>query len=92
MLGLLLNRYVMGAIVMAAAAAAFLFWLKKHDAEIEERVIARVNQAAEELADAAFNARAPALQPGAALRLRENFCRDCRPLVSIDADGADLKR
>jgi hypothetical protein len=92
MLGLLLNRYVMGAIVMAAAAAAFLFWLKKHDDELEAKVIARVNQAAEELADAAFNARAPALQPGAALRLRENFCRDCRPELSSNADGADLKR
>jgi hypothetical protein len=90
--GLLLNRYAMGALVMAAVAAAFLVWLKKHDAEIEERVIARVNQAAEELADAAFNARAPALRPGAFARLRENYCHNCldvaprRPLK----DGAGV--
>jgi hypothetical protein len=75
--GLLLNRYAIGAIVMAAAAAAFLVWLKKHDAELEAKVIARVNQAAEELADAAFNARAPALRPGAFARLRANSCRNC---------------
>jgi Flp pilus assembly protein TadB len=77
MLGLLLNRYVMGAIVMAAAAAAFLFWLKKHDAELEAKVIARINQAAEELADAAVEARAPALRPGAFARLRQEHCSNC---------------
>jgi hypothetical protein len=75
--GLLLNRYAIGAIVMAAAAAAFLVWLKKHDDELEAKVIARVNQAAEELADAAFNARAPALRPGAFARLRATSCRNC---------------
>jgi uncharacterized membrane protein len=85
---LLFNRYAIGAIVMAAAAAAFLVWLKKHDDELEAKVIARVNQAAEELADAAFNARAPALRPGAFARLRANYCSDCRPELPGDADGA----
>jgi hypothetical protein len=75
--GLLFNRYAIGALIMAAAAAAFLVWLEKHDAELEAKVIARVNQAAEELADAAFNARAPALRPGAFARLRADHCRDC---------------
>ena len=88
-LALLGNRYVMGALVMAAAAAAFLFWLRKHDAELEGRVIARINQAAEELADEAVEARAPSLRPGAFARLRENFCSNCRPIVQSHADGVD---
>jgi hypothetical protein len=87
--GLLLNRYAIGAIVMAAAAAAFLVWLKKHDDELEAKVIARVNQAAEELADAAFNARAPALRPGAFARLRANHCFNCTAELPRTAHSHD---
>ena len=87
--GLLFNRYALGALVMAAAAVAFLHWLKKHDAEIEARVIASINQAAEELADEAVEARAPSLRPGAFARLRENYCSNCRPELQSHADGVD---
>jgi hypothetical protein len=86
---LLFNRYVMGAIVMAAAALAFLHWLKKHDAELEARVIARINSAAEELADAAVEARAPALRPGAFARLRQEHCSNCTANVPLYAERDD---
>jgi hypothetical protein len=42
-------------------------------------VIEQVNTSAEKLADKAVAARAPADKPGAAARMKRDFCRDCRP-------------
>jgi hypothetical protein len=73
--------YLWGGLI-AAAAVAFWFWLERHDEQVRAGVIAGINQATKELADEAVKARAPSLQPGAALRLRTYYCRDCETDVS----------
>lgn len=75
--GLLLNRYVMGAVGIAGALVTFRLWLAHHDHETAAKVLANVNIAAEKLAYDAVKARAPSLRPGAFARLRAESCGNC---------------
>lgn len=72
-----------GAILLGAITlyGAWHGWLWQHDNKIEAKakaeVVGSLNSSAEKLGHEAVKARAPALRPGAATRLRESACRDC---------------
>jgi hypothetical protein len=87
--GLLLNRYAIGAMIVVGLVIGARVWLAKHDAELVDQTIARINSAAEELADAAVEARAPALRPGAFARLRQDHCSNCTAELPIRAQRDD---
>ena len=74
-----------GQIVSAVALGALALWgygAWEHAQGIKEgaeEVVVTINEQAEEIVEQAQAARKPAGAPGAALRLRQNWCRDCTP-------------
>lgn len=67
-------RYAVAGLV---ALGAYQGW-KHHQREIgATEVVTTINDQAEKQAEKAVAAREPAKLPGAALRLKSNWCRDC---------------
>lgn len=78
----------------ALVIGVFFGWLFLHDAKIENaattKVVTTINTHAEKLTNEALKAREPASRPGAALRLRHNYCSDCDGEAPVPGSEAGL--